>query len=122
MINVGPSSSAVAGAVLLAVFVIGVAAGRTKKRLTALLFGLALVIGASVAVSALARPAGLDRTAQFTALYTLAVPLAAAFLAGWLCARGSWVKRLVVVAVAVALVLLVPYAQLGRATAALVPV
>jgi hypothetical protein len=122
MIDVGPSSSAVAGAVLLAVFVIGVAAGRTKKRLTALLFGLALVVGASVAVSALTRPAGLDRTAQFTALYTMGVPLAAAFLAGWLCARGSWVKRLVVVAVAVALVLLVPYAELGRATAALVPV
>jgi hypothetical protein len=37
-----------------------------------------------------------------------------------LCARGSWFSRLLVVVVAVALVLLFPYAQAGQSTAALV--
>jgi hypothetical protein len=119
MIDVGPNSSAVAGAVLLGVLVIGVLAGRAKQRLTLLLFGLVALVGLGIAVNALMRPPVGDRAAQFTGLYLLGLPLVAAYLAGWLCGRGGWVKRLVVVAVAAALVLLFPYAQVGEATAAL---
>jgi hypothetical protein len=120
MIDVGPNSSAVAGAVLLGVLVVGVLAGRAKRRLTLLVFGLLAMVGVVIALDAVVRPPGGDRAAELTSLYLLGLPLVAAYLAGWLCARGGWVKRLLVVALAVALVLAFPYAQAGRASAALV--
>ncbi|MCO1656626.1 hypothetical protein [Pseudonocardia humida] len=120
MIDVGPNSSAVAGAVLLGVLVIGILAGRAKQRLTLLLFGLLAMVGVVIALNALVRQQGGDRAAEFTGLYLLGLPLVAVYLAGWLCARGSWFTRVLVVVLAVALVLVFPYAQAGQATAALV--
>jgi hypothetical protein len=38
-------------------------------------------------------------------------------VAGWLCARGSWLRRLLVVGVAAVLLATFPYAAAGRATA-----
>jgi hypothetical protein len=108
-----------AAAVLVAVLAVGVLAGRAKQRFTLLVFGLLAVAGVAIALNALQRAPGSDRAAQFTALYLLGLPLLAAFLAGWLCGRTGWVTRLVVVALAVALVLVFPYAQAGAATAAL---
>jgi hypothetical protein len=97
---------------------VGVVAGRAKQRVTLLIGGVvaAVVIGFVVTATGPARDA--DKAAELTALYTVALPLAAAFLAGWLCARGSLIKRLLVLAAAVALVLLFPYAEAGQATAA----
>ncbi|WP_214401503.1 hypothetical protein [Pseudonocardia lacus] len=103
----------------LVVFVAGVLAGRAKQRLTLLVFGLVAVVGIAIALNALMRPPGGDRAAQFTELYLLGVPLLAAYLAGWLCGRTGWVTRLLVVALAVAVVLVFPYAQVGQATAGL---
>jgi hypothetical protein len=119
MIDVGPNSSAVAGAVLLGVLVIGVVAGRAKQRLTLLVFGLLAMVGVVIALDALIRPAGGDRAAQFTGLYLLGLPLVVAFLAGWLCARSGWFTRALVVVLAVVLVLVFPYPQAGQATAGL---
>src|SRR5215207_3879786 len=114
----GSTSPAVAAAVLLVVLLIGVAAGRAKGRLTLLVVGLLAVTGVGIALTALSAPAGADRATQVTALYAVALPLAVAFLAGWLCGRGSWVKRLLVVAAAALLLAAFPYAEVGRNTAA----
>jgi hypothetical protein len=120
MTGFGASSSALAGAVLLGALLIGVLAGRAKQRVTFLVFGLLGVVGAVIALNAFTRPPTVDRAAEFTGLYLLGLPLLTAYLAGWLCARGSWFGRLLVVVAAVALVLVFPYAQAGRSTAALV--
>ena len=109
-----------AAVVLVVALAVGVLAGRAKQRFTLLVFGVLAVVGIAIAVNALVRPPGGDRAAQFTELYLLGLPLLAAFLAGWLCGRSGWVTRLVVVALAVAVVLVFPYAQAGQATAALV--
>jgi len=120
MTGFGAGSPATAGAVLLGALLIGVLAGRAKQRFTYLVFGVLGTLGAVVALNALTRlPTG-DRAAEFTGLYLLGLPLLTAYVAGWLCARGSWFSRLLVVVVAVALVLLFPYAQAGQSTAALV--
>lgn len=120
MIGFALDSSAVAGAVLLGALLIGVLAGRATKRSAFLVFGLLGTVGVVIALNALMRPPTGDRTTEFTGLYLLGLPLVTAYLAGWLCARGSWFSRLLVVVVAVALVLVFPYAQAGRSTAALV--
>ncbi len=120
MTGFGASSSALAGAVLLGALLIGVLAGRAKQRVTLLVFGLLGAVGVLIALNAFVRPPTGDRAAEFTGLYLLGLPLLTAYLAGWLCARGSWFSRLLVVVAAVALVLLFPYAQAGQSTAALV--
>jgi hypothetical protein len=120
MTGFGAGSPAIAGAVLLGALLIGVLAGRAKQRFTFLVFGVLGVIGAVIAFNAFVRPPTGDRAAEFTGLYLLGLPLLTAYAAGWLCARGSWFSRLLVVVAAVALVLLFPYAQAGESTAALV--
>jgi hypothetical protein len=117
VIDLGRDSASVAAVVLLVVLVIGVVAGRAKRRVTLLVAGLAAVLVAGFLVGMTTTPAGADRAGQLTALYAVALPLAAAFLAGWLCGRGSWLKRLVVIGVAAVLLAAFPYAEAGRATA-----
>ena len=116
----GTAPPEVAGAVLLAVLLVGVAAGRAKRRLTLLVAGLVAVLGAGIVVTAMTSP-GTDRVAQLTTLYAVALPLAVAFVAGWLCGRGSWLKRLVVIGAAAVVLAVFPYADVARATAALLP-
>lgn len=98
--------------------VVGVVAGRSKQRFSLLLLGLlvAAVVG-FVVVAVSGQPVGGTRPAEIARLYTAAIPLAVAFLAGWLCARGSWFGRLVVIAVAALLLAAFPYAAAGQATA-----
>jgi hypothetical protein len=117
----GGGSPGVAGLVLVLVLLVGVAAGRTKRRWALLVTGLlgVLVFGVLViAVAGAPDPAvpG-DRAAEITAFYTVVVPLLVAFAAGWLCGRAGWVQRLVVVAVAALVVAAFPYAPAGRFTA-----
>jgi hypothetical protein len=114
----GGGSPGVAGLVLLVVLLVGVAAGRTKRRWILLFSGLLGVLVLGIAIIALTTPAGTDDpAAKITSLYTVTVPLAVMFTAGWLCGRGSWFRRLVVLGVAVLLLAAFPYAAAGRATA-----
>ncbi|HEY4419319.1 MAG TPA: hypothetical protein VGN22_07375 [Pseudonocardia sp.] len=121
----GGESPGVAGLVLVLVLLVGVAAGRTKRRWALLLTGLlgVLVFGVLViAVAGAPEPAvpG-DRAAEMTAFYTVVVPLLVAFAAGWLCGRAGWIQRLVVVGVAALIVAAFPYAAAGRVTADTLP-
>jgi hypothetical protein len=117
----GGGSPGVAALVLVLVLLVGVAAGRTKRRWTLLLTGLLGVLVFGVVVIAVAgAPAPAvpgDRAAEITAFYTVVVPLIVAFAAGWLCGRAGWLRRLVVVGVAALLVAAFPYAAAGRVTA-----
>jgi hypothetical protein len=117
VIGNGAAPPEVAAAVLLAVLVTGVLAGRAKGRVTLLVAGVVAVVAAGIATTAMTTPPGADRAAQLTTLYAVALPLAVVFVAGWLCGRGSWLKRLVVIAVAAVLLAALPYAELGRASA-----
>jgi hypothetical protein len=117
----GGGSPGVAGLMLVLVLLIGVVAGRTKRRWALLLIGLLVVLVFGVLVIAVAGapdPAlpG-DRAAEITAFYTVVVPLLVAFAAGWLCGRSGWIQRLVVVGVAALVVAVFPYAAAGRVTA-----
>ena len=121
----GGGSPGVAGLVLVLVLLVGVVAGRTKRRWALLLTGLlvALVFGVFViAVAGAPAPAvpG-DRAAEMTAFYTVVVPLLVAFAAGWLCGRAGWIQRVVVVGVAALIVAAFPYAAAGRVTADTLP-
>jgi hypothetical protein len=114
----GTTDPAVGAALLLAVLLIGVAAGRAKRRLTLLVAGIVAVAVAGFVLTSTTMPAGADRAAQLTAVYAVSVPVAVAYLAGWLCGRGSWVKRLLVVGAAAVLLAVFPYAEAAQATAA----
>jgi hypothetical protein len=121
----GGGSPGVAGLVLVLVLLVGFAAGRAKRRGGFLLTGVlvAIVFGGLVtAVAGAPEPAvpG-DRAAEITAFYTVALPLAVAFAAGWLCGRAGWVQRVAVVGVAVLVLAVFPYAAAGRATADTLP-
>jgi hypothetical protein len=108
----------VAAIALAVVFLVGIAAGRAKARWTLLAAGLVAVLAVGIVVTAVAGgPVGDAPAAEITALYQLAVPLGVAFAAGWLCAHGSWVRRLLVVATAAVLLAFFPYAAAGQATA-----
>lgn len=109
-----------AAAVLLAVLLLGVAVGRSKRRWFLLLAGLAAVVGLGVLLRAVTvgQVAGADATG-IADLYSVVVPPAVAFVAGWLCARGTWFGRLIVLAVAALLLASFPYAAAGEATAEL---
>jgi hypothetical protein len=108
--------------VLAAVLLLGVAAGRAKGRWTLLLVGL---VGAAVLGIALTASTGVtnlpadteDPAVELAALYSVTVPLAVAFLAGWLCGRASWARRLVVVVIAALVLAAFPYQAAGRLTA-----
>jgi hypothetical protein len=121
----GGGSPGVAGLALVLVLLVGVVAGRTKRRWAFLLTGLLVVLVFGVLVIAVAGapdPAvpG-DRAAEITAFYTVVVPLLVAFAAGWMCGRSGWIQRLVVVGVAALVVAAFPYAAVGRATADTLP-
>ncbi|OLT20385.1 hypothetical protein BJF78_09815 [Pseudonocardia sp. CNS-139] len=113
-----PVSIPVAAVVLAVVLLIGVAAGRAKGRLVLLVVGLVTVVVFGIVVNAATGgPPGDDPAAEVTALYQFALPPAVAFTAGWLCAHGSWLRRLVVLALAAVLLASFPYVAAGRATA-----
>ncbi|WP_232663014.1 hypothetical protein [Pseudonocardia sp. TRM90224] len=116
-----PGGVGVAGGVLVVVLVLGILAGRAKRRWTYLLTGLAAVVVLGIAVTAVAGVPGDDPATEVTALYSTTVPLIVGYLAGWLCGRGTWFRRLVVIAVAALLLAVFPYAAAGAATAGLLP-
>ena len=112
-------TTGVAVAVLLVVLLMGVAAGRSKRRMSLLVTGLVAVIVLGVAATAVTGGPDPSRAAAIARLYTSVVPLAVAFLAGWLCGKASWFGRLIVIAVAALLLAAFPYVAAGRATAEL---
>jgi hypothetical protein len=109
-----------AAVVLLVVFVIGVGAGTSKRRWGLLLVGIIAIAVVAFAVTASTTgPVG-TRADDIARLYTTGVPPLVAFLAGWVCARGSWFARVVVVAAAALLLAVFPYPAAGQATADLI--
>jgi hypothetical protein len=116
-----PGGVGVAAVVLLVVLVIGIGAGRSKRRWSLLLLGLVVAAGVGVVTTAVTGGPG-ERADEIARLYTWLVPPVVAFLAGWLCARGSWFLRIVVIAAAALLLAAFPYAAAGRATDQLLPV
>jgi hypothetical protein len=113
-----PVATVVTAAVLIVVLVIGVAAGRAKGRWTLLAAGIVGILAVGVVLTAIGGgPDTDDPAAELAALYTVTVPLVLAYVAGWLASRGSWVRRFLVVAVAVLLLAAFPYAAAGKATA-----
>lgn len=113
----GVTSPGAAALVLVGVLLVGVAAGRAKRRWTLLVAGVvALVVLAGVLTGVVGAPED-DRAAGITALYRIAVPLVVAFGAGWLCGRGTWFGRALVLGAAVLLLAAFPYDAAGRATA-----
>lgn len=115
-----PGGAGAAAAVLLVVLLLGVAVGRSKRRWFLLLGGLVAVVGLGVVLTAVTvgPVAGADATG-IADLYVVVVPPAVAFVAGWLCSRGTWFGRLIVLAVAALLLASFPYAAAGEATAEL---
>ncbi len=113
-----PVATAVTGAVLLVVLLVGVAAGRAKTRWTLLAAGIVGIGAVGIVLTAVGgAPATEEPAAELAALYTITVPLVIAYTAGWLAVRGSWLRRLLVVGVAALLLVAFPYAAAGRATA-----
>ncbi len=111
----------VAALVLLVVLVVGVAVGRSKRRFGLLLVGIIVIAVVGFVVTATTSGAVGTRAADIARLYTTAVPPLVAFVAGWICARGSWFTRIVVIAAAAVLLAAFPYATAGDATANLLP-
>ena len=107
--------------VLLVLLVVGVAVGRSKRHWGLLLIGVIAVAAIGfVVTAATGGPVG-TRAGDIARLYTTAVPPLVAFVAGWICARGSWFTRIVVIAAAALLLAVFPYASAGGATADLLP-
>ena len=114
-----PGGVGAAALVLLVVFVIGVAVGTSRRRWGLLLAGVVAIAAIGFAITATSSgPVGV-RADDIARLYTTALPPLVAFLAGWVCARGSWFTRVVVVAAAALLLAAFPYPAAGRATAEL---
>lgn len=107
-------------AVLLVALLVGVAAGRSRRRWYLLLVGLiAVTVLGAVAAAVTNGPGqdlGVGRAGDIAKLYTTVVPLAVTFAAGWLCGRATWFRRLIVLAAAALLLVAFPYAAAGRAT------
>ncbi|OJY46898.1 MAG: hypothetical protein BGP03_27660 [Pseudonocardia sp. 73-21] len=101
--------------------VVGIAAGRSKRRFGLLLIGIIAIAVIGFVVTAATTGAVGTRAADIARLYTIAVPPLVAFVAGWICARGSWFTRIVVIAAAALLLAAFPYANAGDATARLLP-
>lgn len=109
-------SVGVAVPVLVGVLIVGVLAGRAKRRWLVLLLGIVVVIAVGVVATRINGTPGAVPAAKITLLYTTALPLLVAFVAGWLCGRGTWFKRLVVLGVAALLLAAFPYAAAAQAT------
>jgi hypothetical protein len=114
-----PGGVGAAAVVLLVVFVIGVAVGSSKRRWGLLLAGVVAIAVIGFAVTATTTGAVSTRAEDIARLYSTALPPLVAFLAGWICARGSWFTRVVVVAAAALMLAAFPYPAAGRATAEL---
>jgi hypothetical protein len=113
-----PYASAVTGAVLLAVLIIGIVVGRAKGRWMLLATGIVVIAAVGVVLTAVGGgPPTDDPAAELTALYTITLPLVIAYVAGWLVARGGWLRRFLVIAVGALLLVAFPYAAAGQATA-----
>jgi hypothetical protein len=113
-----PYAPAVTGAVLLAVLLIGIVAGRAKSRWTVLAAGIVVIAAVGVVLTAIGgAPPTDDPVAELTALYTITLPLVIAYVAGWLVVRGGWLRRFLVIAVSALLIVVFPYAAAGQATA-----
>jgi hypothetical protein len=111
-------ASAVTGVVLLAVLVVGIAAGRAKGRWTALVTGIVVIVAVGVVLTAVGGgPASDAPGAELAALYTITLPLVVAYVAGWLVVHGGWLRRFLVIAVGAVLLVVFPYAAAGQATA-----
>ncbi len=107
-----------AAVVLLVVFLIGVVAGRSKRRWGLLMAGVLAIAVLGFAVTATTAGAVSTRAEDIARLYSTALPPLVTFLAGWICARGSWFTRVVVVAAAALVLAAFPYPAAGKATAA----
>ena len=114
-----PGGVGAAALVLLVVFVVGVAVGRSKRRWGLLLAGVVAIVAIGFVVTATTTGALGTRADDIARVYTTALPPLVTFLAGWICARGSWFTRIVVVAAAALLLAAFPYPAAGRATAEL---
>jgi glycerol uptake facilitator-like aquaporin len=114
-------SVGVGALVLLVVLVVGVAAGRSKRRFGLLLVGIIVIAVVGFVVTATTGGAVGPRAADLARLYSTALPPLVAFVAGWFCARGSWFTRIVVIAAAALLLAAFPYARAGEVTAAVLP-
>jgi hypothetical protein len=113
-----PYASAVTGAVLLAVLIIGIVVGRAKGRWMLLATGIVVIAAVGVVLTAVGGgPPTDDPAAELTALYTITLPLVIAYVAGWLLVRGGWLRRFIVIAVGAMLLVVFPYAAAGQATA-----
>jgi hypothetical protein len=113
-----PHASAVTGAVLLAVLIVGIVVGRAKNRWTLLAAGIVVIAAVGVVLAAVGGgPPTDDPGAELTALYTITLPLLIAYAVGWLVVRGGWLRRFLVVAVGAVLLVAFPYAAAGQATA-----
>ena len=111
----------VGAVVLLVVLVVGVAVGRSNRRFGLLLVGIIVIAVVGFVVTAATSGAVSTRAADIARLYSTAVPPLVVFVAGWICARGSWFTRIVVIAAAALLLAAFPYARAGDATAGLLP-
>jgi len=113
-----PYATAVTGAVLLGVLLVGVAVGRAKGRWSLLAAGIVIIAAVGVVLTAVGGgPPTDDPGAELTALYTITLPLVIAYVAGWLVVRGGWLRRVLVIAVGAVLLVAFPYAAAGQATA-----
>jgi hypothetical protein len=113
-----PYAPAVTGGVLLAVLLIGIVAGRAKGRWTALVAGIVIIAAVGVVLTAVGGgPPTDDPAAELSALYTITLPLAIAYVAGWLVVHGGWLRRFLVIAIGALLLVVFPYAAAGQATA-----
>jgi hypothetical protein len=113
-----PVATVVTGAVLLGVLAVGVAAAHAKGRWTLLATGILAILVVGIVLTAVAGgPDTEDPAVELAALYTITVPLVLAYVAGWLAAFGSWLRRFLVVGVATLLLAVFPYAAAGQATA-----
>lgn len=117
VIGGGATSPGVAALVLLVVLLVGVSAGRSKKRFVLLLGGLVALAVAGFVLTAVAGQPAPNPAAGTTAFYAVALPLVVTYLAGWVCGRARWFTRLVVIALAALLLAAFPYDAAGRATA-----
>ena len=121
MSTVIPGGGGPASVVLLVVLIVGLLVGRSKRRWFLLLAGIAAVAVVGYVVTTRTTGAVGARPEDISRLYTVALPPLVAFVAGWLCARGSWFGRIIVIAAAVFVLAAFPYPAAGRATVQLLP-
>jgi hypothetical protein len=116
-----PGGLGTVGIGLLVALVAGVFAGWTNRRLFYLVVGIVVVAVVGIGVTATNLPPSAAQPERVGALYGVSIPLLVAFVAGWLCARGSWFTRVLVIILAVVVLAVFPYGAATTATAAVIP-